>query len=135
MPVHSVVVTPDEEAEVDRIRSNYSAIESELNSYKEKELHSQREAILASEDYSVMADYEEFNNLKSNMDNYSVDDLTKEADLIYAKYMKSNYSNFAAASKDQQKPKHSVVFMTSGENKEEERLPYGGLFKNFKGKK
>ena len=135
VPVHSVFVTADEEAELDRIRSNYSAIESELNSYKEKELHSQREAILASEDYSVMADFEEFNNLKSNMDNYSVDDLTKEADLIYAKYMKSNYSNFAAASKDQQKPKHSVVFMTSGENKEEQRLPYGGLFKNFKGKK
>lgn len=128
-------LTDDQIAQLDKMKSDFAAIESELNSYKEKELHSQREAILASEDYSVMADFEEFNNLKSNMDNYSVDDLAKEADLVYAKYMKSNYSNFAAASKDQQKPKHNVVFMTSGENKEEERLPYGGLFKNFKGKK
>lgn len=133
--VFAQYLTSDEINKLDQMKSNYSAIESELNSYKEKELHSQREAILASEDYSVMADFEEFNNLKSNMDNYSVDDLTKEADLIYAKYMKSNYSSFAAASKDQQQKKHSVVFMTSGENKEEERLPYGGLFKNFKGKK
>ena len=29
------------------------------------------------------------------MDNYSVEELTKEADLLYAKFMKSNYSTFA----------------------------------------
>ena len=132
VPVHSVFVTPDEEAELDRIRSNYSAMESELNAYKSAELHTQRESVLASEEYSVMADFAEFTELKSNMDNYSVEDLTKEADLLYAKFMKSNYSTFAA--KEQPK-KRSMVFMSSGENTQEEKLPYGGLFKNFKGKK
>ena len=132
IPVRSMWVTADEEAELDRMRSNYSSIESELNSYKEKELHSQREAVLASEDYSVMEEFAEFNDLKSHMDEYSVEELTNKADLLYAKFMKSNYSTFASHG---QPKKHGMVFMTSGSNTEEEKLPYGGLFKNFKAKK
>ena len=131
VPVRNMWVTADEEAELDRMRSNYSSIESELNSYKEKELHSQREAVLTSEDYSVMADFEEFNDLKSHMDEYTVEELTNKADLVYAKFMKSNYSNFSS----KPEKKRSMVFMTSGDNTTEERLPYGGLFKNFKTKK
>ena len=130
--VYAQYLTADQITQLDQMKSNYSSIESELNSYKEKELHSQREAVLASEDYFVMADFEEFKELRSHMDEYSVEDLTNKADLIYAKFMKSNYSTFA--SKEEPK-KRSMVFMTSGDNKEEERLPYGGLFKNFKNKK
>ena len=130
--VFAQYLTQDEINKLDQMKSNYSSIESELSSYKEKELHFSREAVLASEDYSVMADFEEFKELRSHMDEYSVEDLTNKADLIYAKFMKSNYSTFA--SKEEPK-KRSMVFMTSGDNKEEERLPYGGLFKNFKNKK
>ena len=128
--VFCTYLSKDEQAKFDRMKSDFASIESELNSYKEKELHEQREAVLASEDYSLMNDYAEFNELKSNMDNYSIEDLTKEADLIYAKFMKA--ATFAAK---EQPRKHSVVFMTSGQNKQEEKLPYGGLFKNFKGRK
>lgn len=131
IPVRSIWVTSDEEAELDKMRSNYSSIESELNSYKDKELHSQRDSVLASEDYSVMGDFADFKDLKSHMDEYSLEDLTNKADLIYAKFMKSNYSTFSA----KPEKKRSMVFMTSGSNNEEERLPYGGLFKNFKNKK
>ena len=129
--VYAQFLTTDEIAKLDKMKSDFASIESELNSYKDKELHSQREAVLASEDYSVMSDFADFNDLKDHMDDYSVEELTNKADLIYAKYMKSNYSNFSA---NQQK-KASVVFMASGEKTEEERLPYGGLFKNFKNKK
>lgn len=129
--VYAQYLTQDQINKIDQMKSDFSAIETELNSYKAAELHSQREAVLAADDYSVMADFADFNDLKSHMDEYSVEDLTNKADLIYAKYMKSNYSNFATKNED----KHHVVFMTSGDNKEEERLPYGGLFKNFKNKK
>ena len=130
--VYAQYLTSDEIAKLDKMKTDFSSIESELNAYKSKELHAQREAILTSEDYSVMADFAEFKELKSHMDDYSVEELTNKADLIYAKFMKSNYSTFAS-NKQQKKP--GVVFMTSGDNKEEERLPYGGLFKNFKRKK
>ena len=125
-------LTDDQIAQLDKMKSDFAVIESELNSYKSKELHSAREAVLSSEDYSMMADFEEFKDLKEHMDDYSIDELTNKADLVYAKFMKSNYSNFSASNGTK---KHSVVFMTSGDNKEEERLPYGGLFKNFKGNK
>jgi len=128
--VYAQYLTADEIAKLDKMKSDFSSIESELNSYKAKELHTQRESILASEDYSVMAEFEEFKELKEHMDEYSVDELTNKADLIYAKFMKSNYSTFSA----KPEKKHTMVFMTSGDNKAEERLPYGGLFKNFKSK-
>lgn len=129
--VYAQYLTSDEIAKLDKMKSEFSSIESELNSYKEKELHSQREAILASEDYSVMADFVDFKDLKEHMDEYTVDELTNKADLVYAKFMKSNYSTFSA----KPEKKRSIVFMTSGSSNEEERLPYGGLFKNFKSKK
>lgn len=131
VPVYTQYLTSDEIAKLDKMKSDYSAIETELNSYKAAELHSQREAVLDCEDYSVMKDFAEFTELKNNMDDYSVEDLAKEADLLYAKFMKSNHNTFAA--KDQ--AKHNMVFMSNGVQSEEERLPYGGLFKNFKGKK
>lgn len=129
--VYAQYLTADEIAKLDKMKSDFSSIESELNSYKEKELHSQRESVLASEDYSVMADFADFKDLKEHMDEFTVDELTNKADLIYAKFMKSNYSTFSA----KPEKKRSMVFMTSGSNNEEERLPYGGLFKNFKSKK
>ena len=127
--LHRELLTDSEYAALNEMRSNYSAIETELNSYKSKELHSQREAVLASEDYSVMADFTEFKELKEHMDDYSVEELTNKADLIYAKFMKSTFAAKSPAKKT------GLVFMTSGKNEEEERLPYGGLFKNFKGRK
>lgn len=129
--VYSRYLTADQIAQLEKMKADYSSIESELNSYKSKELHSQREEILSSEDYSVMADFAEFKELKEHMDDYSVEELTEKADLVYAKFMKSNYSTFAANNRQ----KRGMVLMTSGSNPEEEKLPYGGLFKNFKNRK
>lgn len=124
-------VSDDERKEFEKMISNYSSIESELNEYKSKELHSQREAVLDSKEYSVMVEFDDFKELKSHMDEYTVEELTEKADLVYAKFMKSNYSTFSA----KEPKKRNMVFMTSGSNTEEEKLPYGGLFKNFKNKK
>ena len=127
--VFAQYLTSDEIAKLDQMKANYSSIESELNTFKEKELHSQREAVLASEDYTVMAEFDEFKELKSHMDEYAVDELANKADIIYAKFMKSNYSTFAV-----EHPK-TMVFMSTGDTTPEEKLPYGGLFKNFKNRK
>lgn len=123
-------LTDDQIAQLDKMKSDFASIEEQLNTYKAAELHAKREEILAAEDYSVMADFAEFTELKNNMDNYSIEDLSKEADLVYAKFMKSNYS--FAGSKEAKK--RSMVFMNTGIQSEEEKLPYGGLFKNFKNK-
>ena len=134
IPVKSVWVTSDEEAELDRIRSNYAAIETALNEYKNKELHEKRESILASQDYSVLVNYADFTALRENMDNYTPEELSEAADLIYAKFMKSNYGKFSA---NQQKDGgQHFVFMSSGEDADDKkREPYGGIFKDYFKKK
>ena len=128
--VFAQYLTSDEIAKLDKMKSDFDSIESELNSYKGKELRSQREAILASEAYAVMKDFADFNELKEHMDDYSVEELSNKADLVYAKYMKAN-SAFAA----KEHKNRGIVFMTSNSNTQEEKSPYGGLFKNFKSKK
>lgn len=133
IPVFCSWLTSDEKKELENLKSNYSVIESELNDYKEKELHAKREAVFATEDYSVLADDEDFKALKEAMDDYTVEELSEKADLIYAKFMKSNYSKFSA----KPEARHGSVFMNSGNDADDKkRKPYGGIFENyFKNKK
>lgn len=133
IPVYCLWVTEDEKKELENLKSSYSAIESELNEYKENELHSQREAVFATDDYSVLADDVDFIALKDSMDDYTPEELSEKADLIYAKFMKSNYSKISAG----QSAKKTTVFMSSGSDADDKkRKPYGGIFENyFKNKK
>lgn len=134
--VFATWLTSDEKKELENLKSNYSVIETELNEYKENELHAQREAVFASEDYSVLTDDADFKALKEAMDDYSPKELSEKADLIYAKFMKSNYSKFSAKPTE---TKHTTVVMSSGYNADDKkRKPYGGIFENYfknKGKK
>ena len=133
IPVYCLWVTEDEKKELENLKSSYSSIESELNEYKENELHSQREAVFATDDYSVLADDADFIALKDSMDDYTPEELSEKADLIYAKFMKSNYSKISAG----QSAKKTTVFMSSGSDADDKkRKPYGGIFENyFKNKK
>ena len=54
------------------MRSNYAALKEFKETAEKNELHDQREAILADEKYSVLAENEAFSELKKNMDNYSL---------------------------------------------------------------
>ena len=71
------------------MRSNYAALKEFKETAEKNELHNQREAILADEKYSVLAENEAFSELKNNMDNYSLTDLEKEAKVIFADYVAS----------------------------------------------
>ena len=131
--IYPVWVSEDEKKELDKMRSNYSSIESELNQYKAKELHAAREEVLASEDYAVLKNDKDFKELKENMDNFSVEELANKADLIFAKFMKaSSHKNFAATKGN---TSHTVFMNSDSDDVTETKLPYGGLFKNFKTKK
>ena len=96
-------LTDGELAALNEMRANYSSIQEQLSQYQARELHAQREELLAAEDYAVMNDYADFTELKKNMDNYSLEDLSKEADLCYAKFMKANRSTFTAHTQPKKK--------------------------------
>ena len=87
--LHRELLTDSEFAELQSMRSNYAALKEFKETAEKNELHDQREAILADEKYSVLAENETFSELKNNMDNYSLTDLEKEAKVIFADYVAS----------------------------------------------
>ena len=87
-------LTISQKAELDRMRSNYSSIEAELNKYKEAELNAQREAVFNDEAYADFVETDSFKNIKENINTYSVDELRTACDLAFAKEVK-NKGTFA----------------------------------------
>jgi hypothetical protein len=130
--VFEILVTKEEKDALDALKENYSALEIKYNELKEfkdnydaKELHSQREAILNADEYSVLAENEDFKALVADMDKYSVDELKVKADLVFAAHIKST-GEFSAKKEDVNKPK--VIGFSVNTKGTEKTKAYGSLF-------
>ena len=128
--VFKMILSESEKLAIEKMREDYAALEAQYNALKETneqyesaKLHSQREAILSAEEYSVLADDAEFKTLVEEMDKFSLEELSTKADLIFAKFAKSQ-SDFAV--KDEKKPK--VISFNFNSQKESKKKPYGNLF-------
>ena len=128
--VFEILVTKEEKEALDALKENYAALETKYNELKEfkdnydaTQLHSQREAIFAAEEYSVLSENEDFKTLMAEMDQFSVEELKVKADLIFAAHIKSlgEYSS---------KKEETVKSKSIGFNfkKETKKKPYGNLF-------
>ena len=120
--VHAEFLTNDEYAALNEMRSNYSAIVSELETYKLNEARQAKEDVLINDEtFSQYLEEEEFKELKASMDKYSLDEFKDKADSAYGKVIKRlgapKNASFSM-------PRHQVF---SFENKTES--PYGDLFK------
>ena len=93
--VKPVFVTEDEEAELDRMRSNYSAISEKLAKY---ESEPEKMEILNSSDYANIANQADFAELKKQENHFdlTVDELKERADAMLLQYAKSGKLNFTA---------------------------------------
>ena len=104
--VKAVYVTADEEAELDRMRSNYSATVEKLAKY---ESEPDKMNILNSSDYASIADYADFAELKKQENHFdlTVDELKAKADAMLLAYAKSGKLNFASVEPErEEEPKH-----------------------------
>ncbi len=117
-------LTKEEEAALAEMKIQYTLMEEELNTYKAIELNAKKEEIFNSEDYDSIKESEEFMELKSNADKYSVEEVTEKCDALLLSYVKSNRT-FAAT-----KPATRVVKVAAPQ--EETYSPYGNLFSNYK---
>ena len=98
-------LTESEKAELESMRSNYSSISAELNSYKEAEVCAQREAVFNDSAYAEFVNTEGFKNIKENINTYSVEDLRTACDLQFAKEVKAKGTfAFANEKKEEKKP-------------------------------
>jgi len=118
------LLTASEKAELETMRSNYSAIESQLKEYQLKEENAQKDALFISEDYSSISDKEEFKALAENHTEFSVDELKNKLDSIILDYAKKGSLNFSA------EPEKKTVGMTKLpiQTKSNKKSRYGSLF-------
>ena len=129
--LHRELLTDSEFAELQSMRSNYAALKEFKETAEKNEVHAKREEILANENFASISEKDEegnfinkdFEKLYTNMDNYSLEDLEKEAKLIYAD---SNMKTFAATTEKSQKNSTVKVFANVNKSKKDSR--YGNLF-------
>ena len=123
--VFAEFVTADEQKELESMRSNYAALVEYKANAEKNELHMQREAILADEKYSVLSENEAFAELQKNMDNYSLEDLEKEAKVIFADHVAS-VGTFAL---NDEKKQTSKKLFGNPNTKKSKASRYGDLFR------
>ena len=122
--LHKEYLTDSEYAELQSMRSNYAALKEFKENAEKNELHAKREEILNSEKYDAVSDTEAFKELVKNMDNYSLEELEKEAKIIFADNF--NMETFAVHAEKVQKNSTVKVFANVNKSKKDSR--YGNLF-------
>ena len=93
--LHSVLVTDSEYAQLNEMRSNYSAISEKLAKY---EAEPEKMNILNSADYRTIAEEHDFAELKKQENHFdmSIDELKNKADSMLLQYAKAGKLNFSA---------------------------------------
>lgn len=108
---------------LDELKSHYAELKAFKENYDATALKAEKDAVFASAEYDEIRDSDEFKELMSKMDDYSVDELKVQADLLFAASMKKKY-NFEA--KPAKKGAVSLNFKAEPDKKQE---AYAGLFK------
>lgn len=124
--VYARYVTKEEDAALDEMRSKFSEMETRLNDYIAKEEANKKQELITSEDYSSIADMEEFKELTKNIDDYSLSELTTKCDALLLQCAKQK-NKFSASNTVDAKNKIRTVI-----KKEEKYSPYGTLFQEYK---
>ena len=122
--LHKEYLTDSEYAELQSMRSNYAALKEFKETAEKNELHAKREEILNSEKYEAVSETDAFKELVKNMDNYSLEELDKEAKIIFADNF--NMETFAVHAEKAQKNSTVKVFANVNKSKKDSR--YGNLF-------
>lgn len=131
--LHRELLTDSEYAELQSMRSNYSALKEFKETVEKNELNAQKEAILNSEKYAVVAtknekgeyENEAFAKLISEIDNYSLAELETQIKVIHSDYV-AEHSNFSANPEEKKQTKVKVFSDLNKKSKPKKR--YGNLF-------
>lgn len=131
----AMLLTESEKISVEEMRSNYAALKEFKENAEKNELHSQKEELINSEKYSILAEKNEdgeytntaFAELVKNMDNYSLTDLETQIKVIHSDYI-SEHSNFSA-NKPIENKTVSMKMFANPNTKKTKSSRYGDLFK------
>lgn len=127
--LHKEYLTDSEYTEIQDMRSNYSSVVEELNTYKSAEVFADKMTVFNDEAYSEYLDTDEFKALMSeeSVNKYSKEDLSEKADATLGKLVKKN-KTFSFAGETPQKKHVSRVAFNAEKETEDTYKPYGDLF-------
>lgn len=127
--LHKEYLTDSEYTEIQDMRSNYSFVVEELNTYKSAEVFADKMTVFDDEAYSEYLDTDEFKALMSedSVNKYSKEELSEKADATLGKLVKKN-KTFSFAGKTPQKKHVSRVAFNAEKETEDTYKPYGDLF-------
>ena len=132
--VRAVYLTADEEAEVDKMKTNYSLYEKELDGYHNAEAKVEKQAIICKPEFALLSgqskDYDNFVN-EINDDklhlNYTIEDVQKKCDEYLLAYVKAgNQINFEKDNTTETTQTH--MFRLPSQNTKKSKGRYGNLF-------
>lgn len=124
--LYEMLLTESEKLAIENMKADYQRLVDFEKSVHTKEENEKKTNLLNSADYASIAETEEFKALKDNMETYSYEELEMKADLLIAKFVKSQ--KFAIQTET--KP-HKLGISFQDESPEH---PYGHLFDNIKKK-
>ena len=101
------LLTTTEKAELEAMRANYSAIQTELSTYKAAEEKADKMTVFEDENYAQFLETPEFKELMEAVDQYSKEELEDKANIAFSKLVKKN-KTFALETPTEEKPKASV---------------------------
>lgn len=94
-----MILTESEKLAVEKMREDYSALETKYNELKEfkeqydaDKIKAEKDVIFESAEYAEIKESEEFKALIADADKYSVDELKVKSDLIFAASMKKKFN-------------------------------------------
>ena len=109
---------------LDALKADYATLKEFKSNYDESVIKAQKTEILDKAEYECLAENNDFAQLRTDMDNYSIEEISTKADLIFAAHMKSQME-FSAKTDSRKKP-HVIGFANA--DKTEKDKPYGDLF-------
>lgn len=126
--LHKEYLTDSEYTEIQDMRSNYSSVVEELNTYKSAEVFADKMTVFDDEAYSEYLDTDEFKALMSedSVNKYSKEELSEKADATLGKLVKKN-KTFSFVGETPQKKHVSRVAFNAEKETEDTYKPYGDL--------
>lgn len=118
-------LSKSEKDALDALKADYAILKEFKSNYDESVVKTQKTEILDKAEYACLAENKDFAQLRADMDNYSVEEISTKADLIFAAHMKSTME-FSAQDDGNKKPK--VIGFSVETKNDEKKKAYGKLF-------
>ena len=124
--LHKELLTDAEFAELTAMRSNYAELKSQLEKYQTEEQNALKDALFVSEEYSSISDKEEFEALKVNHEEFSLEELRTKLDGIILDYAKKNSLKFSVEEPGNKKVVNQTKLPINTKTNKKSR--YGSIF-------